>query len=341
MRADRRPAEDQSSASPTPPTMRAVVRRRYGGTDAVHLERVPLPSPGERQVLVRVEAAGVDRGVVHLMTGRPYLMRLVFGLRTPRNPVLGGDLAGTVVAVGPAVTRFAVGDEVFGFGAGTFAEHAVAEEDKLAPKPAHLSFPEAAVVPVSAATALQALDIARVQPEQRVLVTGAAGGVGSHAVQLAKASGAEVTAVVSTAKRDMARDLGADHVVDYTASDFAEQGHTYDVILDIAGNPGVARLRRALTPTGVAVLVGGEEGGSWTGGMDRQLRGLAVSSVSRQRLRSFVAKQRSSDLERLAELLVVGTLVPRVQATYPLERAVEALSLVEAGSVRGKLALTT
>jgi NADPH:quinone reductase-like Zn-dependent oxidoreductase len=319
--------------------MRAVVRDQYGDADAVRVGQVPLPSPAKGQVLVRVEAAGVDRGVVHLMTGRPYLMRLVFGLRRPRNPVLGGDLAGTVVAVGAGVTRFAVGDEVFGFGTGSFAEHAVADEDKLAHKPAQLSFAQAAVVPVSAATALQALDIAKVEPHQRVLVLGAAGGVGSFAVQLAKALGAEVTAVVSTAKQELARELGADHVLDYTVTDFAAQGRTYDVILDIAGNPGVARLRRALTPTGVAVLVGGEEGGSWTGGMDRQLRALAVSLVSRQRLSSFVATSRSSDLERLAELLVAGTVVPRVQASYPLEQAAEALRLVGDGSVRGKVAL--
>jgi NADPH:quinone reductase-like Zn-dependent oxidoreductase len=194
-----------------------------------------------------------------MMTGKPYLGRLAFGLPRPKNPVLGLDVDGIVVAVGSAVTRFTVGDEVFGFGKGAFAEYAVAREDKLARKPGNLSSTQAAVVPVSAATALQALDAAGgVTPGQAVLVVGASGGVGSYVVQLAKAFDAEVTAVASTAKLDLVRSLGADHVIDYTREDFADGVHRYDVILDIAGNPALSRLRRALTPNGTAVIVGGE-----------------------------------------------------------------------------------
>jgi NADPH:quinone reductase-like Zn-dependent oxidoreductase len=324
-----------------PDSVRAIVRDRYGSVDVVHLARVPRPAAADHEVLVRVHAAGVDRGTWHLMTGRPYLLRLAFGLRRPRNPVLGGDLAGTVAGVGSAVTRFAVGDEVFGFGKGSFAEYTVAREDRLARKPVNVSFEQAAVVPVSAATALQALvDIGRVQPAQKVLVIGASGGVGSYAVQLAKAFGAEVTGVASTAKLDLVRALGADDVVDYTKEDFADRVAAYDLVLDIGGNPDVARLRRALTPTGTAVMVGGEEGGRWTGGMDRQLRARMLSKLVRQRLTNFVARQRSGDLERLVGLIEAGSVVPHIDRTYPLDRAADALRALEAGSARGKLALT-
>ncbi len=240
----------------------------------------------------------------------------------------------------PTVTGFAVGDEVFGTGRGTFAEYAVAREDRLARKPANLSFEEAAVVPVSATTALQALtDVGRVERGQQVLVTGASGGVGSYAVQLAKAFGAEVTGVASTAKLDLVRSLGADHVVDRTRDDFADGTRRYDLILDIAGNPTLTRLRRALTPTGTAVIVGGEGGGSWTG-MSRQLRAVALSPFVRQRLTFFVARQRAGDLERLVELIEAGTVTPSIDRTYPLDRAPEAMRHLEAGKVRGKVAIT-
>ena len=253
----------------------------------------------------------------------------------------GLDVAGTVVAVGSAVTRFAVGDEVFGFGKGTFAEYAVAREDKLARKPRNLSFEQAAVVPVSAATALQALtDHGRVQPGQQVLVIGASGGVGSYAVQLAKALGAEVTGVASTSKLDLVRSLGADHVLDYTCDDFADGTHHYDLVLDIAGNPTVKRLRRALTPTGTAVIVGGEAGGSWTGSMDRQLRALALSPFVRQRLTNFVARQRAADLDRLTEFIEAGTVTPSIDRTYPLDQVPEAMRHLVSGQVRGKVAIT-
>ena len=333
--------DDANSPATAESTMRAIVQDRYGSADVLRLARIARPEVADNEVLLRAHAAGLDRGAWHLMTGRPYLVRLAVGVRRPRNPVLGLDVAGTVVAVGSAVTRFSAGDEVFGFGKGSFAEYAVAREDKLARKPVNASFEQAAVVPVSAATALQALgDVGRVEPGQTVLIIGASGGVGTYAVQLAKAFGAEVTGVSSTAKLDLVRSLGADHVIDYTRDDFANGTHRYDLILDIAGNPALSRLRRALTPTGTAVIVGGEEGGSWTGGIDRQLRALALSPFVRQRLTMFIAKQRSSDLERLTDLIEAGKVTPSVDRTYSLDRVPEAMRYLEAGKARGKVAIT-
>jgi NADPH:quinone reductase-like Zn-dependent oxidoreductase len=323
-------------------TMRAVVQDGYGSADVLRLARVTVPGVADKEVLVRVHAAGLDRGTWHLMAGRPYLLRLAFGLRRPRNPVPGYDVAGTVVAVGSAVTRFSAGDEVYGIGRGSFAEYAVAREDKLARKPVNTTFELAAVVPVSAGTALQAVsDIGRIEPGQRVLVIGASGGVGTYAVQLAKAFGAaEVTGVCSTPKLDLVRSLGADHVVDYTRDDFADGVHRYDLVLDIAGNPTLSRLRRALTPTGTAVIVGGEGGGSVFGGMNRPLRALALSPFVRQRLTNFVAKERSSDLERLTPLIEAGTVLPTIDKTFPLDRVPEAMRHLVAGEARGKVAIT-
>jgi NADPH:quinone reductase-like Zn-dependent oxidoreductase len=275
------------------------------------------------------------------MAGRPHLVRLAFGLRKPKHPVPGIDLAGTVVAVGPGVTRVSPGDQVFGTGKGSFAEYAVAPEDQLASKPARLSFEQAAVVPVSGVTALHALtDIGGLQSGQQVLIIGASGGVGSYAVQLAKALGAEVTGVSSPAKLDLVRSLGADHVIDYTHQDFADGAHRYDLILDIGGNPALSRLRRALTPTGTAVIVGGENDGRLTGGLDRQFRAVALSVFVRQRLTFFVSKERASDLERLTEFIEAGILTPSIDRTYPLEQAAEAMRHLEAGKARGKIAIT-
>jgi NADPH:quinone reductase-like Zn-dependent oxidoreductase len=276
-----------------------------------------------------------------MMTGRPYLGRLAFGLRRPRNQVLGIDVAGTVDAVGPAATGYAVGDEVYGFARGSFAEYAVAREDKLAPKPVNMSFEQASVVPVSGATALQALtDAGRALPGQRVLVIGASGGVGSYAVQIAKALGAEVTGVASTGKLDLVRTLGADHALDYTHDDFADGTRRYDIVIDIAGNPTLSRLRRALTPYGTAVITGGEEGGSFSGGMNRQLRAVALSPFLRQRLTTFIAKQRSSDLERLRVLIEAGNVRPSIDRSYPLEEAPDAVRHLASGLVRGKVAIS-
>jgi NADPH:quinone reductase-like Zn-dependent oxidoreductase len=327
---------------PATDTMAAVVQDRYGDAGVLHQERIGVPEIAANEVLVRVHAAGLDRGTWHLMTGKPYLMRVAgMGFRGPKDRVPGRDLAGVVEAVGSAVTRFAVGDEVYGVGRGSFAERAVAREDQLARKPVSLSFEQAAVVPTSAATALQALtEQGRVQAGQSVLVIGASGGVGSYAVQLAKALGARVTGVASTAKLDLVRALGADEVLDYTRDDYADGTQRYDLILDIAGNPGLARLRRALTPEGTAVIVGGEDGGNLTGGMNRQLRAMLVSRFVGQRLAWFIAKQRASDLERLTAFIEAGQVTPSIDRTYPLDRVPEAMRHLEAGQVRGKVAIT-
>jgi NADPH:quinone reductase-like Zn-dependent oxidoreductase len=321
--------------------MRAIVQDRYGSADMLRLARISRPEPGNGQVLLRVHAAGLDRGTWHLMTGRPYLMRLVCGLRGPKRRIPGRDVAGTVVALGAGANGFAVGDEVYGIGVGAFAEYTVARADRLARKPANATFVQAAAVPVSALIALRALrDVGGVQAGQRVLITGASGGVGSYAVQLAAAFGAEVTGVASTAKLDLVRSLGATHVLDYTRQDFAEGAPGYDLILDIAGNPTLSRLRRALSSTGTAVIVGGEEGGDFSGGMNRQFRALALSPFIHQRLAMAVAKERGSDLVTLAELIEAGSVTPSVDRTYPLEDAPTAMRHLEAGAVRGKAVIT-
>jgi NADPH:quinone reductase-like Zn-dependent oxidoreductase len=322
-------------------TMRAMTYDRFGSADVLSLTEIPRPVPGDGEVLIRVHAAGLDRGAWHMMTGRPYLGRLLFGLRTPRNRVLGTEVAGTVEAVGASVCSFTVGDEVFGFARGSFAEYAIAREDRLAPKPVNLSFEQAAVVPVSAATALQSLtDAGRARPGQSVLVIGASGGVGSYAVQIATSLGGEVTGVASTGKLDLVRSLGAVHVLDYTRDDFGDGSRHYDLVLDLAGNPTLSRLRRALTPTGTAVITGGEEGGSFSGGMNRQLRALAWSPFLRQRLTMFIAKQRASDLERLRVLIEAGNVTPHIDRTYPLDQAPDAVRHLASGHVRGKLAIS-
>jgi NADPH:quinone reductase-like Zn-dependent oxidoreductase len=343
MTAQQQPAAASSEAAPpvaAGSTMRAIVQDGYGSADVLRSAQIARPAIGGAEVLLRVHAAGLDRGTWHLMAGRPYLVRLAVGLRGPRNPVPGLDVAGTVVAVGPDVTRFSVGDEVFGFSRGSFAEYAAARESKLAAKPANVSFEQAAAVPVSAVTALLALtDVGHVTAGQKVLITGASGGVGSYAVQLAKAFGAEVTGVCSASKMDLVRSLGASHVLDYTQDDFADGTRRYDLIVDIAGNPSLSRLRRALTPTGTAVIVGGEDSGNWTG-MGRQLRALARSPFLRQRLAMLTPRQRSTDLDRLTSLIEAGTVTPSIGATYPLDQVPQALRYLEAGQARGKVVIT-
>ena len=322
-------------------TMQAVVQDRYGGSEVLRLASVARPQIKDHEVLVRVHAAGLDRGTWHLMAGRPYAIRLGFGLRGPRNPVIGRDLAGTVEEVGKDVRRFAVGDAVFGIGNGSFAEYAAAREDKLAAKPGDVTFEQAGVAAISGLTALQSVrDAGRVQAGQKVLVIGASGGVGSYTVQIAKAMGAEVTGVASTAKLDLVEALGADHVIDYTRDDFADGPNRYDLILDMGGNPSLARLRRALAPGGTAVMVGGEEGGSLTGGLDRPLRGSVGSLFSDRKLRGFLSRERGTDLEDLARLLGSGAVTPRIDRTYPLAEAPDAMRHLESGTVRGKLAIS-
>src|SRR5690348_128035 len=328
------------TAMTTTATMRAVVQDRYGSSEVLRPARVARPVIADDQVLLHVNAAGLDRGTEHLMTGKPYVARLFVGLRKPKNPIPGRDAAGTVAAVGSSVTRFTIGDEVYGVTPGSFAEYAVAREDKLARKPAKLSFAQAAAIPVSAGTALQALvDAGRVQAGQSVLAVGASGGVGSYAVQLAKAFGAEVTGVSSAAKADLVKSLGADHVIDYTREDFADGTRRYDLILDIGGSTPVRRLRRALRPRGTLVFVGGENGGNLTG-LGRQLRGVLISLFLRQRLVLLVAKERATDLDRLTRLIEDGKLIPSVHRSYPLDEAPEAMRLLENGQVRGKVVIT-
>jgi NADPH:quinone reductase-like Zn-dependent oxidoreductase len=322
-------------------TMRAVVQDTYGSADVLRLAQVDRPEIAANEVLVAVQAAGLDRGTEHLLTGKPYAMRVMgMGFRKPKNRVAGLDVAGTVAAVGSSVTRFAVGDEVFGISRGSFAEYAVALEDKLAVKPAKLTFEQAAVVPVSGLTALQALrDAGRVEAGQRVLVIGASGGVGSYAVQLAKAFGAHVTGVSSTAKTDLVRSLGADHVIDYTAQDFADGTNRYDLIIDTGGNSTIARLRRALTDRGTLVIVGGEDGGAVTG-MGRQLRALVISFFVRQRLTMQIPKENFRDLEVLTGMIEAGSVTPSIDRTYPLDDAADAVRHLVAGNARGKVAIT-
>jgi NADPH:quinone reductase-like Zn-dependent oxidoreductase len=322
-------------------TMRAIVQDTYGVAGVWRVEETARPAIGDGEVLVRVRAAGLDRGTWHLMAGQPYLMRLMgSGLRAPKNRVPGLDVAGTIVAAGVAVTRFGVGDEVFGISQGSFADYACARADKLARKPANLTFDQAAAVAVSGLTALQGLrDAGRVRPGQHVLITGASGGVGTFAVQIAKALGARVTGVCSTAKTGLVSSIGADHVLDYTRDDFADGSQRYDLILDIGGNSPLSRLRRALTPGGTLVIVGGEDGGRWTG-MSRQLRALARSPFTRQRLTTFVSRQRLADLETLAQLIQAGRLAPVIGKTYPLHHAPDAMRDLLAGHARGKLVIT-
>jgi NADPH:quinone reductase-like Zn-dependent oxidoreductase len=322
-------------------TMRAIVQDSYGTADVLRPGTLDVPTPGAGEVLVQVRAAGLDRGTWHLMTGLPRMARLVSGLRTPKRRVPGLDLAGTVVSVGEGVTRFSPGDEVYGIGAGSFAEYAVAKEAKLALKPANLTFEQAAVVPVSGLTALQAVrDVGRVQSGQRVLVTGASGGVGTYAVQVAAALGAEVTGVCSTSKVDLVRSLGATHVIDYTEEHFADSGRHWDVIIDINGSTGVRRLAASLTPRGTVAIVGGENGGTWTGGfLGRPIRAMALSAFTRKRLAMVMAKETGVDLDELRTLIESGAVTPAVDSVFALDDSADAMRRLEAGLVRGKVAI--
>lgn len=341
-RAETPPAADaEIGPQPAPDrAMNAIVQDVYGSADVLHSAQIDVPTIGDDEVLVRVRAAGLDRGTWHLMAGLPYLIRLGYGLRAPKNPVPGLDLAGTVVAVGGDVTGFRPGDEVFGIGKGSFAEYAAARQDKLAHKPPNLTFGQAAAVPVSGLTAIQALrDAGRVEAGHHVLIVGASGGVGTYAVQLAKTFGAEVTGVCSTEKVDLVRSIGADHVVDYTRDDIAAGSQHYDVILDIGGNSPLSMLRSALTKTGTLVIVGGEEGDRWIGGVDRQLRALALSPFTSQRLTTFISKETHTDLERLAELIAAGRLTPIIDTTFPLDEAPAAMRHLVGGKARGKIVI--
>jgi NADPH:quinone reductase-like Zn-dependent oxidoreductase len=325
--------------------LKAIVQDRYGDLDVLEFRDVDQPVPTDDEVLVQVHAAGLHRGDWHVMTGLPYLIRIVvptLGLRKPKVPVRGMDLAGRVEAVGPNVTRFQPGDAVFGWCDGSFAEYATAPQDHLTPKPTTLSFEQAAVVPISGFAALHGLrDVGAIQSGQKVLVIGAAGGVGSFAVQLAKAFGAEVTGVASTSQVELVRSIGADHVIDYTRQDVTDGTRHWDLILDTAGRRSLSQLRRALTPKGTLVIVGGEGGGRWMGGFLRNLRAPVVSRFVGQRLRMLASKERPEDLQTLRELLEAGKVTPVIDRTYPLSEVPEAMrQLVEGHGRGGKIVIT-
>ncbi len=323
-------------------TMRAIVQDKYGSTNVLELQEVARPEIGEDDVLIRVRAAGVDPGVWHLITGLPYLVRLAgYGIRAPKTRVRGSDVAGTVEAVGPSVTRFQPGDEVFGTCDGAFAEYASAREERLALKPATLTFEQAAAVATSGFTALQGLrDRGEVQAGQKVLVIGASGGVGTSAVQIARAFGAEVTGVCSTRNVDLVRSIGADHVIDYTRDDFADGAQSYDVILDTAGNRPLSLLRRALTRRGTLVIVGAEGGGRWIGAVGRTFKALLLSPFVGQSLRAFISKETGDDLDALKQLVEAGQLAPVIDRTYALNEAPEAIAYIAEGHARGKVVVT-
>ena len=327
--------------------MKAIVHDRFGPPDVLKLEDIDAPVAGDDDVLVRVHAAGVDPGVWHFAAGLPYMVRLMgLGFSAPKGRVRGGDLAGRIEAVGRNVTGLAPGADVYGacdpLRSGSFAELALTSTDRLAAKPANLTFEQAAAAPVSACTALQGLrDAGHIQAGQKVLIVGAGGGVGSFAVQLAKASGAEVTGVCSTAKVDLVRSIGADDVIDYTRDDFAVGARRFDLILDTGGRRSLTAFRRALTPRGTLVIVGGEGGNKWSGGFGRQmLRAPLLSLVTSQTFRAVNAKVKTEDLDVLRELIESGKVTPVVDRTYPLAEAAEALRYVHEGHARGKVVVT-
>jgi NADPH:quinone reductase-like Zn-dependent oxidoreductase len=318
--------------------LRAIVQDRYGSAEALQPRDMPKPVIRDDEVLVRVHAASVHLGDWILMTGSPLVMRLATGLRKPRNPIPGTDVAGTVEAVGSDVKGHRPGDEVFGWAAGAFAEYAHANENQFIKKPSNLTFEQAAAVGVSASTALQILrDDANVQPGQKVLINGASGGVGTFAVQIAKALGAEVTGVCSTKNVDMVRSIGAAHVIDYTCEDFTSGPERYDLILDNVGNHSMARTRRALNPTGILISNGG---GHLDGKLSRTVRAMLVSMFVRQQAKPTVKSQNHDDLVALRELVESGTVTPVIGGTYPLAKTADAIDRVAAGHVRGTLVIS-
>ena len=320
--------------------MRAIVQDEYGrAEDVLRLEEIERPAYGDDEVLVRVHAAGVDRGVWHLTTGLPYAVRVAgFGLRAPKTRVRGLDVAGRVEAVGTGVTKLRAGDEVYGIAKGSFAEYACALESKLAPKPENLTFEQAAAVPVSGLAALQAVrDHGHVQAGAKVLILGASGGVGTFAVQIAKAFDAEVTGVCSTAKVDLVRAIGADHVVDYTQTDIVAGETRYDVILDIGGNRPLKQLRGVLGARGTLVIVGGETAGRWLGGADRQIRALLLSRFVSQKLGAFISSENRDDLLVLTELIESGQVTPVIDRTVPLRETPSVIRYLHDGHARGKV----
>jgi NADPH:quinone reductase-like Zn-dependent oxidoreductase len=334
-------ATENNEIRPSGGKMQAIVQDRYGKTaDVLRLEEIDPPQIGDNDVLVGVKAASVHIGDWHVMTGLPYLLRVVgFGFRAPKARVRGMDVAGVVEAVGQNTTRFQVGNEVFGTGDGSFAEYASASEDTLALKPANLTFEQAAAVPTSAVAALQALrDAGGIKAGQHVMLVGASGGVGLYAVQIAKSFGAEVTGVCSTTKVDMVRSLGADHVIDYTQEDFTQSGQQYDLILVMGGNHSLSELTQVLRPGGTLVPVGAEGGSRLVGGK-AWIRAMLLSKLVRH-LRPLASRPNQADLQFVTELIEAGKIRPLIDKTFPLREVPEAIRYLTAGHARGKIVIT-
>lgn len=322
--------------------MKAIVQRGYGGPEVLRLEDVDTPLVGDDQVLVRVHASSANPYDWHFMRGIPYVARLFIGLRTPKQTVAGADVAGTVEAAGRNVTRFRPGDEVYGqINGGAFAEYACAPERVLGPKPAGLTFEQAAAVPVAGLTALQGLrDAGRIQPGHKALVTGASGGVGSFAVQLAKEFGAEVTGVCGTRNVDFVRSLGADHVIDHTKERFHDRGERYDLILDNAGDHTLSQARRALTRRGTLVPNNGGTGGDWLGALGAQVRMTALAPLVPQRIAPVSLASDTADLTVMKDLIEAGKVAPVIERTYKLSEVPDAVLYVERGHTRGKVVIS-
>ena len=325
--------------------MKAMVNMKYGPPDVLELTEVERPTPKDDEILLKVHAASVNPADWHLLRGDPYIARLQLGLRYPKTRVLGCDVAGRVEAVGKNVTTLQPGDEVYGspfmHGFGAFAESVCVPEDLLAPKPATLSFEQAAAVPLAASTALQGLrDNGRIEPGHRVLIIGASGGVGTFAVQIAKYFGAEVTGVCSTRNVELVRSLGADHVVDYTHEDFTDGGQKYDLVFQLAGTRSPSDCRRALTSKGTLVQISGDSDGRWIGPVDRIVKALVLSPFVSQKMASFTVEPNRDDLRFLTQLIEAGKLTPVIDRTYPLAEVPEAIRYLEEGHARGKVVIT-
>jgi NADPH:quinone reductase-like Zn-dependent oxidoreductase len=320
--------------------MQAIVQDNYGSADVLETKEIDRPVAGEGQVLIRVRAAGVNPADWAVMHGLPYIARPVYGLRRPKKNVRGTDVAGTVEAVGDGVRRFRAGDEVYGWSDGSFAEFAVASQDVLALKPANLTFAQAATVPMAGLVALQALRHGKVGAGQKILINGAAGGIGTFAVQIAKSLGAEVTGVCSTPNVDLVRSIGADHVIDYTREDFTRGGQRYDFILDNVANRSLSDLRRALTPTGTLIPNGGGFDHRWIASGGRLIRAVVLFGLVSQSVKTFLVAPTHADLVALTELIEAGAVTPVVDRTYPLCESPAAIDHVGRGHARGKVAIT-
>jgi len=335
------PPSGASSAPKTP--MQAALHRCYGKANVVTVETVERPTVGDSDVLVKVRAASLNPLDWHYLRGTPYLMRLGAGLGRPNDPRLGVDFAGTVEAVGKSVTRFQPGDEVYGGRTGAAAEYVSIRQDRaFVRKPANVTFEQAAAVPIAALTALQGLrDKGHLQPGQKVLINGASGGVGTFAVQIAKALGGTVTGVCSTRNVELVKSIGADRVIDYTREDFTRPGEKYDLILDNVGNHSLADLRRVLTPKGTAVIIGGggPNDGNWIGPLITPIKALLVSPFVTQKLAFFIAELNQADLTTLNQLMEAGKVIPVVDRRYDLSQTAEAIEYLEAGHARGKVIL--